>query len=143
KKFEIDELRCIFCGMCEEACPVDAIELTPLYDVVGLSRQEMVFDKEKLLKVYDETISKKPAEGRAPFATLQARCAMQQARRGGRCAGRAPFGGGGSGGCPRTAKRRPHGAGRLCVRVQVGRADPRRRRAAARAPRPSTAAAEG
>jgi NADH-quinone oxidoreductase subunit I len=59
-KFEIDELRCIYCGMCEEACPVDAIELTPEYDIVGLTRQEMIFDKEKLLHVYDVTISKKP-----------------------------------------------------------------------------------
>jgi NADH-quinone oxidoreductase subunit I len=59
-KFEIDELRCIYCGMCEEACPVDAIELTTEYDIVGRSRQEMVFDKEKLLHVYDVTISKKP-----------------------------------------------------------------------------------
>ncbi len=34
--FVIDELRCIYCGMCEEACPVDAIELTTLYDLTGL-----------------------------------------------------------------------------------------------------------
>jgi NADH-quinone oxidoreductase subunit I len=59
-KFDLDELRCIYCGMCEEACPVDAIELTPIYDMVGLSRQQMIFDKEKLLGVYDRTIGQKP-----------------------------------------------------------------------------------
>ncbi len=59
-KFEIDELRCIYCGMCEEACPVDAIELTPEYHLVGRSRQEMIFDKEKLLEVHDQTIEEKP-----------------------------------------------------------------------------------
>jgi NADH-quinone oxidoreductase subunit I len=53
--FTIDELRCIYCGMCEEACPVDAIELTSIYDLTGLSRQEMIFDKEKLLDVFDKT----------------------------------------------------------------------------------------
>ena len=59
-KFDIDELRCIYCGMCEEACPVDAIELTSVYDIVGLTRQEMIFDKEKLLRVYDETVKDEP-----------------------------------------------------------------------------------
>ncbi len=54
--FVIDELRCIYCGMCEEACPVDAIELTTLYDLTGWSREEMMFDKEKLLSVFDETV---------------------------------------------------------------------------------------
>ena len=53
--FVIDELRCIYCGMCEEACPVDAIELTTLYDLTGLSREQMMFDKEKLLSVFDQT----------------------------------------------------------------------------------------
>lgn len=59
-KFDIDELRCIYCGMCEEVCPVDAIELTPVYDIVGMSRQEMIFDKEKLLAMFDQTIGIKP-----------------------------------------------------------------------------------
>src|SRR5438876_1217949 len=58
--FVIDELRCIYCGMCEEACPVDAIELTSLYDITGKSREEMVFDKEKLLSVYDRTKDSEP-----------------------------------------------------------------------------------
>ncbi len=53
--FVIDELRCIYCGMCEDACPVDAIELTSLYDLTGLSREQMIFDKEKLLSVFDQT----------------------------------------------------------------------------------------
>lgn len=59
-KFDIDELRCIYCGMCEEACPVDAIELTHEYDIVGLTRQEMIFDKAKLLNIYDETVKNEP-----------------------------------------------------------------------------------
>lgn len=59
-KFDIDELRCIYCGMCEEACPVDAIELTPHYELVGRTREEMIFDKEKLLRIFDETKDIKP-----------------------------------------------------------------------------------
>ena len=54
-EFILDELRCIYCGMCEEACPCDAIELTHLYDMTGQSREEMTFNKEKMLAIFDAT----------------------------------------------------------------------------------------
>jgi NADH-quinone oxidoreductase subunit I len=60
ESFVIDELRCIYCGMCEEACPVEAIELTGLYDLTGLSREELIFDKAKLLSVFDVTKDAEP-----------------------------------------------------------------------------------
>ncbi|MHB8523187.1 MAG: NuoI/complex I 23 kDa subunit family protein [Limisphaerales bacterium] len=47
--FEINMLRCIFCGYCQEVCPEEAIFLMKDYSLTGTSRQEMVYDKEKLL----------------------------------------------------------------------------------------------
>jgi NADH-quinone oxidoreductase subunit I len=70
--FVIDELRCIYCGMCEQACPCDAIELTSLFDLTGLSREEMMFDKEKLLSVFDRTV----AEGTDPIRTSRGRLSI-------------------------------------------------------------------
>ena len=55
KRFDIDMLVCIYCGMCEEACPVDAIELTKIHDWTTSSREEMIWNKEKLLEQYDNT----------------------------------------------------------------------------------------
>jgi NADH-quinone oxidoreductase subunit I len=47
--FEIDILRCCYCGFCEEACPKDAIKLSNIYEMAVMSREEGVYDKQKLL----------------------------------------------------------------------------------------------
>jgi NADH-quinone oxidoreductase subunit I len=47
-RFEIDILRCVFCGFCEEACPVDAIRLGPEYVMAGLADEKWVYTKDYL-----------------------------------------------------------------------------------------------
>jgi len=47
-RFEIDVLRCCFCGMCEEACPKDAIKLSTIYEMSQESRE--VYTKDYLLE---------------------------------------------------------------------------------------------
>jgi formate hydrogenlyase subunit 6/NADH:ubiquinone oxidoreductase subunit I len=47
--YEIDELRCIFCGMCEEACPTDAIVLTPRFEMADYRRGSFIYDKDRLI----------------------------------------------------------------------------------------------
>ena len=50
-EFDIDMIRCIYCGMCEEVCPEQAIFLRKDYAITGYTRAEMVHDKEKLLEI--------------------------------------------------------------------------------------------
>ena len=49
REFEINMLRCIFCGYCQEVCPEEAIFLKNDYSLTGESREELIYDKEKLL----------------------------------------------------------------------------------------------
>jgi len=58
KVFQIDFGRCINCGFCEEACPVEAIEMSQSVEIVGYSREELVYQKDKLLQI--------PADARKP-----------------------------------------------------------------------------
>ncbi|CAN5317190.1 hypothetical protein BH23VER1_BH23VER1_29960 [soil metagenome] len=51
KQFDIDMIRCIYCGMCEEVCPEQAIFLRKDYAITGTTREEMIHDKGKLYEI--------------------------------------------------------------------------------------------
>jgi len=48
-RYDIDMTKCIYCGFCEEACPVDAIVEGPNYEFAAETREELFYDKAKLL----------------------------------------------------------------------------------------------
>lgn len=48
-RYDIDLTKCIFCGFCQEACPVDAIVEGPNYEYATETREELLYNKEKLL----------------------------------------------------------------------------------------------
>jgi len=48
-RYDIDMTKCIYCGFCEEACSVDAIVEGPNFEFATETREELFYDKARLL----------------------------------------------------------------------------------------------
>ena len=68
-RYDLDMTKCIYCGLCEEACPVDAIVEGPNYEYATETREELLYNKEKLLENGDrwESILAHRLEQDAPY----------------------------------------------------------------------------
>ena len=63
-------LRCIFCGFCAEACPVEAVVLRHVYDFAEYSRDAEIYTKEMLLDPVDRGFGKNLFSGGMGFENL-------------------------------------------------------------------------
>jgi NADH-quinone oxidoreductase subunit I len=59
KEYYMDMTRCLFCGMCVDACPVDALGMTREYEWSVYNKRDLLLNKDQLLAIGDRSFPRK------------------------------------------------------------------------------------
>ena len=55
KEYYMDMTRCLFCGLCVDACPVDALGMTREFEWAVYDKRQLHLNKEQLLAIGDRS----------------------------------------------------------------------------------------
>lgn len=69
-KFVINIGLCMFCGLCEEVCPVGAIKMSREYELADFSRDSLIYDRKKLNKIGGVQETKEEPQKKEKVSTL-------------------------------------------------------------------------
>lgn len=80
REFYIDYMRCMYCGLCTEACPTTpkSIVHTHQYETPGFFRDDLVYEKERLYDVWEKEVNYR---GPRPWGKLFGLRNVEAARR--------------------------------------------------------------
>jgi NADH-quinone oxidoreductase subunit I len=53
KEYYMDMTRCLFCGMCVQACPADALAMTREFEWSVYDKRNLLLNKQQLLAIDD------------------------------------------------------------------------------------------
>lgn len=71
KDFIVDNTICCFCGLCEDTCNFAAIKMAPKYEFSTLSKEDLIWHRDKLQEMgrdvpYEKPVRKKKAVAKKP-----------------------------------------------------------------------------
>lgn len=72
-EFIVDHTICCFCGLCQDTCNFAAIKLAPKYEFSTLTKEDLIWNKDKLQEMGRDVPYEKPVKKKKPVAEKTAK----------------------------------------------------------------------
>ena len=79
-KFDVDNAKCIYCGLCIPPCPTGAIHFDPDYEAMKLTREDLIYHFSIMTSDEVETLKEADREAKAKAAAVKAQAAAEKAK---------------------------------------------------------------